>query len=39
MAHYRRNYSYISDENIFFAITFSNSFMLGAPCVLVSLFG
>ena len=39
MAHYRCVYSYISDENIFFAITFSISFMLGAPCVLVSLFG
>src|SRR5215211_8577143 len=39
MAHYRRVYSYISDENIFFAITFSLSFMLGAPCALVGLFG
>ena len=39
MAHYRRIYSYISDENIFFAITFSISFMLGTPCVLVGLFG
>lgn len=39
MGHYRRVYSYISEENIFFAITFSISFMLGAPCVLVSLFG
>jgi hypothetical protein len=39
MVHYRRIYSYISDENIFFAITFSISFMLGAPCVLVGLFG
>jgi hypothetical protein len=39
MVHYRRIYSYISDENIFFAITFSISFMLGAPCALVGLFG
>ena len=39
MVHYRRIYSYISDENIFFAIAFSISFMLGAPCVLVGLFG
>ncbi len=39
MAHYRRIYSYISDENIFFAIAFSISFMLGAPCALVGLFG
>ena len=39
MVHYRCVYSYISDENIFFAITFSISFMLGAPCALVGLFG
>ncbi len=39
MIHYRRIYSYISDENIFFAITFSISFMLGTPCALVGLFG
>jgi hypothetical protein len=39
MIHYRRIYSYISDENVFFAITFSLSFMLGFPCGLVGLFG
>ena len=39
MVHYRRIYSYISDENVFFAITFSLSFMLGTPCALVGLFG
>jgi hypothetical protein len=39
MAHYRRVYSYISDENVFFAITFSLSFVLGMPCALVGLFG
>jgi hypothetical protein len=39
MIHYRHIYSYISDENIFFAVTFSISFMLGAPCALVGLFG
>jgi len=39
MIHYRRIYSYISDENVFFAITFSISFMLGTPCALVGLFG
>lgn len=39
MVHYRRIYSYTSDENIFFAISFSISFMLGIPCVLVGLFG
>jgi hypothetical protein len=39
MVHYRRIYSYISDENIFFAIAFSISFMLGFPCGLVAIFG
>ena len=39
MLHYRRLYSYISDENVFFAITFSISFLLGFPCVLVGIFG
>jgi len=38
MIHYRRVYSYISDENIFFAITFSISFALGFPCALVGIF-
>jgi hypothetical protein len=39
MIHYRRLYSYVSDENVFFAITFSLSFMLGFPCSVVGLFG
>jgi hypothetical protein len=39
MIHYRRIYSYISDENVLFAITFSLSFMLGMPCALVGFFG
>ena len=39
MAHYRRVYSYISSENVFFAITFSLSFLLGTPCALVCVFG
>jgi len=39
MFHYKRLYSYTSDENVFFAITFSLSFLLGAPCALVGLFG
>ena len=39
MFHYKRLYSYISDENVFFAITFSLSFLLGSPCVLVGIFG
>ena len=38
MIHYRRIYSYISEENVFFAITFSLSFMLGSPCALVGIF-
>ena len=39
MAHYRRVYSYISEENVFFAITFALAFMLGSPCALVGIFG
>jgi hypothetical protein len=39
MAHYRRLYSYISDENVFFAICFFLSFTLGFPSALVGLFG
>lgn len=39
MIHYRRIHSYTSDENVFFAITFSLSFMMGFPCALVGLFG
>lgn len=39
MLHYRRLYSYVSEHNVFFAITFSISFMLGFPCALVGLFG
>ncbi len=39
MIHYRRIYSYVSEENVFFAITFSLSFMLGLPSGLVAVFG
>ncbi len=39
MIHYRRIYSYVSEENVFFAITFSLSFMLGTPCALVGPLG
>jgi hypothetical protein len=39
MFHYKRLYSYTSDENVFFAITFSLSFLLGSPCVLTGMFG
>src|ERR687889_2790389 len=39
MFHYKRLYSYTSDENVFFAVTFSLSFFLGSPCVLTGIFG
>jgi hypothetical protein len=39
MLHYRRLYSYVSEHNVFFAISFSLSFMLGLPCALVAVFG
>ena len=39
MFHYKRLYSYTSDENVFFAVTFSLSFCLGSPCVLTGIFG
>jgi hypothetical protein len=38
MLHYRGLYTYNSDEDVFFAITFSLSFMLGMPCALAALF-
>lgn len=39
MFHYRRIYSYVSEENVFFAITFSLSFIMGLPCALAGIFG
>lgn len=36
--HYRRLYTYTSEENVFFTITFSLSFMMGTPCALVGVF-
>jgi hypothetical protein len=39
MLHYKCLYSYTSDENVFFAVTFALSFLLGSPCVLVGVFG
>jgi hypothetical protein len=39
MFHYKRLYSYTSDENVFFTVTFALSFLLGSPCVLVGVFG
>ena len=39
MFYYKHLYSYTSDENVFFAVTFALSFLLGSPCVLVGIFG
>ena len=39
MHHYGRIHSYTCDKNVFFAITFSISFMLGLPCALAWVFG
>jgi hypothetical protein len=39
MFYYKRLYSFTSDENVFFAVAFSLSFLLGSPCVLVGIFG
>ena len=39
MFHYKGLYSYTSDENVFFAVAFALSFLLGSPCVLVGIFG
>jgi hypothetical protein len=36
--HYKRLYTYTSEENVFFTITFSLSFMMGTPCALVGFF-
>ena len=38
MIHYGRLYTYTSEENVFFAITFALSFLLGSPCALVGTF-
>jgi hypothetical protein len=35
---YNRLYTYTSEENVFFTLTFSLSFLLGAPCALVGAF-
>ena len=36
--HYKLIYTYTSEENVFFTITFSLSFLLGVPCALVGIF-
>ena len=38
MLHYDRLYTYTSEENVFFAISFALSFLLGSPCALVGIF-
>ena len=39
MFHYKRLYSYTSDENVFFTVTLSLSFLMGSPCALTGIFG
>jgi len=36
--HYKRLYTYTSEENVFFTIAFSLSFMMGTPCALIGFF-
>ncbi len=36
--HYRRLHTYTSGGNVFFATTFSLSFLMGLPCALVGIF-
>ena len=38
MFHYDRLYTYTSEENVFFSISFALSFLLGSPCALVGIF-
>lgn len=37
--HYKRLNTYTSDENVFFTLAFTLSFLLGSPCALVGIFG
>lgn len=39
MAHYHCMYTYESDGNVFFGVAFTLSFLLGAPCSLIWVFG
>ena len=36
--HYKRLYTYTSEENVFFTLAFTLSFLFGAPCALVGIF-
>jgi hypothetical protein len=38
IAHYKRLYTYTSEENVFFTLTFTLSFLLGVPCAIVGIF-
>lgn len=38
-AHYGRLYTYISEENVFFTLSFALSFLLGTPCAIAGIFG
>jgi hypothetical protein len=38
IAHYKRLYTYTSEENVFFTLAFLLSFLLGGPCALAGIF-
>jgi hypothetical protein len=38
VAHYKRLYTYTSEENVLFTLTFTLSFLLGVPCAIVGIF-
>jgi len=38
LAHYKRLYTYTSEENVFFTLAFLLSFLLGGPCALAGIF-
>ena len=37
IAHYKRLYTYTSEENVFFTLAFLLSFLLGGPCALAGI--
>jgi hypothetical protein len=39
VAHFSRLYTYVSEENVFFTLAFTLSFLLGTPCALIGIFG
>ena len=38
VAHYKRLYTYTSEENVLFTLAFTLSFLLGVPCAIVGIF-